>query len=169
MPRKSGTGGRSARRGGGLRALAATLPKVTGKAFGRRGLAMGGLIADWPSIIGVELAAVTLPRNLSRRGERTLTLRVESGFAPALQHLEPLVIERVNGYLGYKAVARLSLQQGPLPRPPAPTRQKAAPLTPAEEAELKARTAALADETLGAALERLGRAVRQQGARTGKA
>ncbi len=149
------------RRGGGLRALAASLPKVTGKAFGRRGLAAGGLVADWPSIVGEQLAAVSLPRGLSRAGQGTLTLRVESGHALTLQHLEPLVIERINGYLGYRAVARLRLQQGPLSGRPTPPRQPPAPLSEAEEAGLRARTETVADETLRGALERLGRAVKQ--------
>ncbi len=160
-------GGASRRRGGALRALAASLPKVAGKAFGRRGLAEGGLIADWPSVVGAELAAVSLPRGLSRGGEGTLTLRVESAHALALQHLEPLVIERVNGYLGYRAVARLRLQQGPLGRHRSPARPPPAPLTPAEEARLREQTATVGDAALRGALEKLGRAVRQETGRNG--
>jgi hypothetical protein len=152
---------KASRRGGGLRALAASLPKVTGKAFGRRGLAAGGLVADWPSIVGEQLAAISLPRGLSRAGQGTLTLRVESGHALTLQHLEPLVIERINGYLGYRAVARLRLQQGPLGDRAAPPRPTPAPLSEEEEAGLRARTETVADETLRGALERLGRAVKQ--------
>jgi hypothetical protein len=151
-------GGASRRRGGALRALAASLPKVAGKAFGRRGLAEGGLIADWPSIVGA---------GLSRGGEGTLTLRVESAHALALQHLEPLVIERVNGYLGYRAVARLRLQQGPLGRYRPPARPQPAPLTPAEEARLREQTATVGDAALRGALEKLGRAVRQENVRDG--
>lgn len=157
--------GRAARRGGGLRALAASLPKVTGKAFGRRGLAAGGLVADWPSIVGAELAAVSLPRGLSRAGAGTLTLRVEPGHAVTLQHLEPLVIDRVNGYLGYRAVQRLRLRQGPLGRRSAPLRAPPAPLSKAEEARLRARTDTVGDQALRGALERLGRAVRRQDGR----
>ncbi len=165
---KSGGDGAAARRGGGLRALAASLPKAVGKAFGRRGLAEGGLIADWPDIVGAELAEVCLPRGLAfpsreRRSEGTLSLRVEPGHALTLQHLEPLLIERINGYLGYGAVARLRLQQGPLGRPVTPPPKPPAPLSAAQEAALKARGAAVADPELRDALERLGRAVQQCG------
>ena len=163
---KSGREGQTARRGGGLRALAASLPKAVGKAFGRRGLAEGGLIADWPDIVGAELAEVCLPRGLAfpsreRRSEGTLSLRVEPGHALTLQHLEPLLIERINGYLGYGAVARLRLQQGPLGRRGTPPPQPPAPLSPAQEAALEARVATVADPELRDALERLGRAVQQ--------
>ncbi len=152
------------RRGGGLRALAASLPKVTRKAMGKRGLGEGGLIADWPSIVGAELAAVSAPSKLTRGGEATLTLRVESGHALALQHLEPLVVERINSYLGYGGVARLRLQQGPLAKNREPPSAPPPPLSPAEEAELAARSATVADAELRAALDRLARAVRQAGA-----
>lgn len=167
MPKgTANTSDRAARpRGGGLKALAASLPKVTGKAFGRRGLALGGLIADWPSILGAELAAVTLPRKLQQHGDGTLTIRVAPGHALAVQHLEPLVIERINGYLGYRAVTRLRLQQGPLGGNSKPPAAPPPALRPEQEAALKAKAAAIDDEALRDALERLGRAVEQQAAR----
>jgi hypothetical protein len=84
-----------------------------------------------------------------------------------VQHLEPLVIERVNGYLGYRAVARLRLQQGPLGGHRPPARPEPPPLTPADEARLREQTAAVEDEPLRGALEKLGRAVRQESARDG--
>ncbi len=151
----------SRRRGGGLRALAVSLPKVTGKAFGRGGLALSGLIADWPSIVGAELAAVTLPRNLDKRGEGTLTLRVASAHALAVQHLEPLVLERVNGYLGHRAVTRLFLQQGPIAGAKPRARPAPPPLTTEQKAALEARVGTVEDDQLRDALKRLGRAVHQ--------
>ena len=153
--------GRSRRRAGGLRALAVSLPKVTGKAFGRGGLALSGLIADWPSIIGAELAAVTLPRKLDKRGEGVLTLRVAPAHALAVQHLEPLVLERVNGYLGHRAVTRLFLQQGPIAGAQPKARRAPPPLTAEQETALEARISTVGDDELRKALERLGRAVQQ--------
>jgi len=152
---------KSQRRGGGLRALAVSLHKVTGKAFGRDGLALSGLIADWPTIIGAELAAVTLPRQLDKRGEGTLTLRVAPAHALTVQHLEPLVLERVNGYLGHRAVTRLFLKQGPIAGAQPRARRAPPPLTAEQKAALEARVATVEDEQLRNALERLGRAVHQ--------
>ena len=155
---------KTARRSRGLRALADTLSKVTRPLFGRQGLAEGGLLHDWPDIVGPDLAALCQPRRLSfprrdRRSDGTLTLRVVPGQAVVLQHLEGPIRERVNGYLGYAAVARLRLQQGPLGlgktrRQPAP-----APLSPAREAALTAQADGIADAELRDALTRLGRAV----------
>ena len=156
---KTGSDGTAGRRGRGLRALAATLPKVTGRALGRRGLAESGLIADWPAVVGAELAAITAFRGFTPRipregRDRSLTLRVDAGHALVLQHLAPQVIERVNGYLGYRAVTHLKLQQGP-PDKTAPAQRPATPFKPAP----KTRDVAVEDPELRAALERLGRAL----------
>ena len=47
-----------------------------------------------------------------------LKLCVASGLALEIQHRTPLLIERVNLFLGRAAVARIVLVQGPLPLPP---------------------------------------------------
>jgi len=170
-PTKRNAPPRRARLSVGLRAIAGTVPQVTRQALGRRGLAEGGLIAEWPNIVGSEVAARCRPETLAparkgRRDEGVLTLKVEPGFALEAQHLAPLLLERVNGYFGYRAVARLRLQQGPLGRrwsakaPAAANPER--PLEPDEEAALNSQVATVADEDLRGALERLGRAVRGQ-------
>lgn len=152
----------------GLRAIAATVPRVTRRALGRRGFAEGGLASDWSAIVGADLAARCIPERLAhaRRagGEGgTLTLRVEPGFATELQHLAPVLIDRINGHLGYRAVGRLKLRHaGPRARP-APRAAPARPLSEAEERDLRARVGAVGDEALRGALERLARAVRERG------
>ncbi|MEE9209353.1 MAG: DUF721 domain-containing protein, partial [Kiloniellales bacterium] len=90
----------SAPRRAGLRALAVTLPRITKRLFGKRGFAEGGLAADWPGIVGAELAARCRPGKLAfaraaERREGTLTLRVEAPFATEVQHLAPQIMERI--------------------------------------------------------------------------
>lgn len=151
------------RSGRGPRALAAMVSKITRKVLKQRGFAEAGIITDWPAIVGAELALESAPEKLVYPpGERlggVLHIRVAGALATELQHLEPLVIERINGYFGYRAVARLRLLQGPLPveetAPPAPRRR----LDPEAEAALREGLAEVPDEDLKAALERLGRAV----------
>ncbi len=147
----------------GLRALAVTLPRVTKRLFGKRGFAEGGLAADWPGIVGAELAARCRPGKLAfaraaERREGTLTLRVEAHFATEVQHLAPQIMERINGYFGYRAVARLRLKQ--VPYRPGPKRNRTAPVpTPEITPELAARLESVEDPELRAALGRLGRAL----------
>jgi hypothetical protein len=153
----------------GLRALAVSLPRVTKRLFGKRGFAEGGLAADWPGIVGAELASRCRPGKLAfaratERREGTLTLRVEAPFATEVQHLAPQIMERINGYFGYRAVARLRLKQvaySPDPDSgPDSKRDRTAP-APAPEItpELAARLESVEDPELRAALGRLGRAL----------
>lgn len=147
----------------GVRAIAAIVPRVTAGAFRGRGFAEAGILTDWPAIVGPRLAANCSPEKLSfplaKRTEGTLRLRVAGALATELQHLEPQLIERINGYFGYRAVARIAIVQGPLP-PPKPEPEPAPrPLGPEEAAVLGRMVAGVRDDKLRAALESLGRAV----------
>ncbi len=150
-------------RRGSLRAIAAEIPAIAGPVLGKRGFAEAQLIAQWAAVIGEDLAGAISPDKLNfPRGERregTLRLRVAPGFAPEVQHREPLIIERINAFFGYRAVARLMLIHGPpaRPAPPAPPRPR--PLRPGERQALDRRLATIEDPALRAALERLGAAV----------
>jgi hypothetical protein len=162
----------TARRGHGPRALAATVDRLTRPVFRRRGFAEGAVLTDWPAIVGPHLAARTAPEKVvpgGPRGEGTLHLRIEDGaLALELQHLEPVLVERINGYFGYHAVSRLRFVQGPLPRPRTPPPRRApAPLTPAEQARLQDLLAGVEDDVLRERLESLGRAVLGRAGRGG--
>ncbi|MEA2780083.1 MAG: hypothetical protein QOK29_1627 [Rhodospirillaceae bacterium] len=151
-------------RRGAMRPIAVELPKLVGKPLGRRGFGEGGLIAEWPAVVGEEIARQSAPLKLSfPRGERrggTLTLRVIGAFAIELQHLAPQLIERINNYLGYAAVTRLKLEQGRLPRRRKPGLLQPAPLVPKEEAALATTLTGIGDTGLREALDALGRAVK---------
>ncbi|WP_262690261.1 DUF721 domain-containing protein [Kordiimonas aestuarii] len=84
-----------------------------------KGFAQIEVVTRWAHIVGPELAASTVPVSLRfPRGERmgaTLVVRCESAFAPLLSHKAGRVIEMVNSFFGYAAVAKLEVKQGPLP------------------------------------------------------
>lgn len=149
-------------RRGRLRAIAAEVPKIAGAVLGKRGFAEAQLVAQWPAIIGDSLAAGVIPEKLSfPRGERrdgTLHLRVAPGLGLEVQHREPVLIERINAFFGYRAVARLALKQGPpaAAAPAAPPKRK---LEAAERQLLARDLAAIDDDALKTALQRLGEAV----------
>lgn len=131
---------------------------LTKPIFGRHGFAGGAMIVDWPAIVGAAVATYTLPIRVrfppNERSGGTLEIKVaNSAFATELQHLEPLILERINGYFGWAAVARLKFRHGPLPKrpaaPPPPAAQVADRHVPALDR--------VEDPDLRAALERLGR------------
>jgi hypothetical protein len=149
------------RRTHGLVSIAVPSGQVTRPVFGRHGFAGGALVVDWPAIVGSAVASHTLPIGIrfppKERADGTLTVKVDSGaFALEMQHLEPLILERINGYFGWKAVSRLKLRQGPLPEvanPKAPTTTKPSSAKPVAPDAL----AMVEDPELREVLERLGR------------
>jgi hypothetical protein len=87
----------------------------------------------------------------------TLLLRVEGPTAIEIQHLSSVILERVNRFFGWQAVAQLALRQAPLTRRPSEPRA-------AFDSEAAARIAAtlgdITDDALRDAVARLGAAVK---------
>ncbi len=145
----------------GLLAIATTLPRVTATARDKRGLPEPALVEQWSAIVGKTLADQCAPQRLARgRGgtDGTLHLRVSGPLALELQHLEPQLLERINGFFGYRAVARLSLHQT-APAPPKPALKPRPKPTPQQAAALAERLATVDDPGLRDSLGRLGAAV----------
>lgn len=151
------------KRHGRTRALAAEVAKVAAPVLGKRGFAAAQLITEWTSIVGPDWAETVSPERLSfppgERRDGTLHVRVAPAAAPVVQHRAPLLIERINGFFGYGAVARLRLVQAPLARPRRSARPAPRPLGPEERDALDRRLAGIDDPDLRAALRRLGEAV----------
>ena len=154
----------SRRKERGLLAVGASLPTIAAPALRKRGFARAKLITDWPAIAGDLLARETVPQKLvfprGSPGGGILHLRVSSGFALELQHIAPQLIERINGFFGYEAVADLRYQQGPIPPLRKPRRIGPKRLADIDEARLQRNLEAIEDPELRNALADLGRAVR---------
>ncbi len=78
----------------------------------------------------------------------TLVVRAGSGFATELQHLHPIVLDRINTFFGYQAVARITIIQGPLPTPTVAERRALRAVTPKKKPASPRRSAARATPTL---------------------
>ncbi len=124
------------------------------------------LKSRWREIVGESLASRSEPVKLvkSRTGGATLELKVAGPVAALIQHQAPLILDRLNLYLGQGAVARLRIVQGPLTRAAAaraaaPIRRARPPLDAAAERALAEGLAATPEGPLKAALLRLGREV----------
>jgi hypothetical protein len=141
----------------GLRALGGSVAQLAAPVVARDGGLLARLKANWPAIIGAELAAATWPAGLSRDG--VLKLRVAPERALEIQHRVSLVIERTNLFFGRDAVARIVLVQGPLPLASPPRQSRPAPLSAEERRALDGQLAGVSDPELREALTRLGRSV----------
>ena len=146
------------------RPLADVARQALSAAFPKHGFAATELIARWPEIVGAEIAAHSEPEKIRwprPAGDAAplpgvLMLRVEGPTAVEIQHLSGVILERVNRFFGWQAVAELALRQAPLrhrpvARPPGPD--------PAATAHVAATLTEIADDKLRAALARLGAAI----------
>jgi hypothetical protein len=111
------------------------LPEVGRAAFRRFGFVQSSVVSRWPEIVGERYARVSVPESIrfpqGRRADGVLTLLVEGAHGTMLQHVAPTIIERVNRFFGYPAVARITIKQGICAAPPEPaTRVAAASLKP---------------------------------------
>ena len=138
------------------RAVAELLPSVGGAAFRRFGFVQSSIVSRWPEIVGERYAAASHPESIrfpmGKKQDGVLTLVVRGAFAPMMQHIQPEIIERVNRFFGYAAVARITIRQGEVTRPAA---RRAAPATRVVPIELGASLKTIADPELKAVLEAL--------------
>lgn len=138
---------------------------LTRAAFARYGFAYADLITQWPAIVGETLAQWSEPERIKwprsggdqRKQGGTLVIRVIPGRGLDLQHQTPQIIERINSFYGYAAIATVKIMQGTIGRKPThpPPRELGADQIQALEARLEA----VADPDLKEALRRLGKGI----------
>lgn len=151
--------------------------KAVGETFRKQGFASAELVTRWTEIVGADIAARSEPIKIqwprpapshsspatgggSGWGQEpgTLVLRVEGPAAIEIQHSSNVICERVNQFLGWRAIARIALRQAPLRR----AARKVAPTgDPAAVARFAASLPDIADDDLRQALARLGAAVKR--------
>ncbi|MBZ6075977.1 DUF721 domain-containing protein [Microvirga puerhi] len=159
------------------RPLAEFLDVCLGPSLAAQGFASSDVIVAWPDIVGDRLAEFTQPLKIewkrkaahadpdARPDPATLVVRVESAFALEMQHLAPVVMDRVNTYYGWRCIGKLVLKQGPVRRIEKP-RPVPRPLTEADRERLSTATRPIEEEPLRAALDRLGEAIVGSGSGT---
>lgn len=164
----------------GFKRTASLLTGRIRQASESRGFAQSRLLTDWAEVAGAEVAAIARPVEVSYgRGGMgaTLTLLTTGAQAPMLEMQKEQLREKVNAVYGYNAIARIRITQTAAtgfedgqvafahrlkedgPTQPAPDMTEAAGRV----------VAPVEDETLRAALERLGAHIltkEKQGTRT---
>ncbi|MBH73970.1 MAG: hypothetical protein CMM57_10020 [Rhodospirillaceae bacterium] len=148
------------RRQSGPLPLARLLPKLTRKALGKFGFSYIGLITDWATIVGPDIAKMSAPEKLTfprnKRDSGVLRLKAEGGAALEIQHLEPQILDRINTYFGYRAVMRLNIINGPVNKP------KNEAVTSTEFIYKKSLNQKISASKLMHLLERFGRSVKMR-------
>jgi hypothetical protein len=110
------------------RPLADLIGAAVDPVLAKQGFGESSLILHWDDIVGERVAACSEPIKLQwpPRAAKTpnnaplepatLILRVAGAMALEIQHMAPVLVERVNAHLGWRAVGRLAIRQGPLTR-----------------------------------------------------
>jgi hypothetical protein len=96
----------------GIKRISSALGEVVNPVYKKRGFAEAKLISDWEQIVGADIAAFALPVKLSglrTDSDHTLVLKTSGGHALELQHLAPVILERIAAYMGYKAIQRIKI------------------------------------------------------------
>ncbi|MES2442060.1 MAG: DciA family protein [Pseudomonadota bacterium] len=138
------------------RAVSELLPDVGRAAFRRFGFVQHAVVSRWSEIVGERYAQVSAPESIrfppGKRAEGVLSLLVAGAHAPMMQHIAPEIVERVNRFFGYTAVAKLHIRHGDIKRSP-----KAAPLPELlpVSAEMGESLRGIVDPELKAVLEAL--------------
>ena len=108
--------GKDAPRRGYARAAGELVGDIAGTTFKRFGFVQGAVVSRWAEIVGERYAKVSTPESIrfpvGRKSGGTLTLTVEGAHAPLMQHLAPLIMERVNRFFGYSAIGKVAFRQG---------------------------------------------------------
>jgi len=142
------------------RSVSDLLPQAGGAAFRRFGFVQSSIVSRWKEIVGPRYAAVSSPESIrfpvGKKSSGVLTLVVEGAHAPMMQHVAPAIVDRVNAFFGYPAVARVAFRQGIVQAERARPRPAPPSLRPIP-AELGESLREVADPELRACLESLAR------------
>ncbi len=155
------------RRGGEARAVSDLVPDIGRAAFRRFGFVQSSVVSRWDEIVGPRYADVTAPEMIrfpaGQKAGGTLELVVEGAHAVMIQHVIPEIIERVNRFFGYDAVAKVKMRHGQVQRAEPRPKVSAAPVLRAPSAELGDSLREIADPELQAVLQNLAKSLAKEG------
>nr|WP_315470733.1 DciA family protein [uncultured Sphingorhabdus sp.] len=153
-------------RGGEARAVSALMPDIGRAAFRRFGFVQSSVVSRWDEIVGARYAAVSAPEAIrfpvGKKSDGTLELTVEGAHATMIQHVLPEIMDRVNRFFGYGAVARVKVRQGPVSKPK-PRQPSPPPMLKPVPMELGESLREIGDPELFAVLESLAKSLAKGG------
>lgn len=118
-------------RGGEARQIADLMPAIGRTAFRRFGFVQSSVVTRWPEIVGERHARNCMPESIrfapGEKAEGILQLVVTPAHATMIQHVTPEIIDRVNRFFGYRAVARVKIRQGVVQAPKTKDAPRTAP------------------------------------------
>lgn len=148
------------------KSAAGYINKILDPLLAKRAGVSTALITAWGEIVGHDLAEMSMPVKVRwpvRIDEDdafqpgTLLVAAEGMAALHLQHQTGEVIDRVNSFMGYRAIARIKLTQKPVEKKKPKKRLK--PITEGEKRKINRLADGIEDEALKESLKRFGQSV----------
>ena len=101
---------------GEMKILSMSMLPLIRELVGKRGMVVADMLSMWETIVGEQLAAYTCPEKMEfvgkKRDNAVLRLRVPNGaFALEVQHRKNFLMQKINAYFGYNAVADIKIIQ----------------------------------------------------------
>ena len=150
-------------RGGAAKPIGELMPEIGRTAFRRFGFVQSSVVTRWPEIVGPHHARVCSPEAIrfppGEKSEGIMQLVVTPAHAPLIQQVVPEIIERVNRFFGYSAVARIKIRQGKVQPPKDKEPAKAPPSLKPIPMELGDSLRDIGDPELRTVLESLARSL----------
>lgn len=98
-----------------LESLGSIFMPIMKDAFSSNDFVETDIMLNWVNIIGEEISSYCTPINIKynpKSNQRVINVEVPiGGFALELQHKEQYILDKVNAFLGYKGVHKLSITQ----------------------------------------------------------
>lgn len=152
----------------GARVLSELVGKAVEPVCRKRGFATADLLACWPDIVGERYGSRVLPDKIiwPRRADipgdegrpepATLVVHTDGATALLLSHELPTVINRINTFFGWSAIARIRIVQRPVHIKPQQQRPPLRELTRNEQVRLETSLEGVEHKGLRDALLKLG-------------
>jgi hypothetical protein len=108
----------------GLKPLARLVADIATPICQRAGFSQASIILDWDKIVSPAFSqfcqAIKVIFPAHKKSQGVLHVRVPSAMALAISYQTPQILERVNSYYGYQAIAKVTIHHGPLVVTPVP-------------------------------------------------
>lgn len=149
-----------------LKLISDAVPKVTGKTFKRKYIALGRIVTHWQDIMGEKMASYAQPlkihyRKPHRKGDKaqaTLEIAASSAHASLLIMQKGVLLEKINHIFGEQWITDIKFVHVPAN---VPEKQKKAvnPLTEEEKNSLSLMLEKVEDPEIKKRLEAMGAAL----------
>lgn len=146
-----------------MRSFQSLVKRLTTPICQKNGFASASILLDWSKIVSPSFQEYCVAERVSfppyKRALGTLYVRTPSHMAPEIAYLEPIILEKINGYYGYQAISRLVIRQGPLTKKKQKMSQPLEAISSQAQELIEKEVETVSDEDLKNALHRLGEGI----------